>query len=123
MPHTLSTAPRRADASGREPSAPTCWIADRGEFIDALGRLRRGEVLVHADDEDDERCILDGQVLYASWRPLSRFGLLDELPRHPRDGRLHCYRLSPRGREFADRSIAAWKARPLWQRLAMRLGA
>jgi hypothetical protein len=123
MPQFLSTASAEVAGSGHEPVGQPCWIADRGEFIDALGRLRRGEVLVHADDENDERCLLDGQVLYTCWRPLSRFGLLDELPRHPRDGRMHCYRLSPRGRDFADRSIAAWKARPLWQRLAMRLGA
>lgn len=122
MPQSLSTARERAGDSSEGPSTPTRWIADRGEFIDALNRLRRGQVLVHGADEDDERCVLDGQMLYASWRPLSRFGLLDELPRKPSDG-MHCYRLSPRGRDFADRSIAAWKARPLWQRLAMRLGA
>jgi len=122
MPQSLSGSPAPRAELEHAPPAGACWIADRGEFIDTLQRLRRGQVLVHADDEDDERCIVEGQMLYAVWRPLSRFGLLDELPRHPRDGRMHCYRLSPRGRDFADRSIAAWKARPLWQRLAMRLG-
>jgi hypothetical protein len=98
-------------------------VADRGEFIDALARLRRGQVLVHSADADDERCLIEGQMLYCSWKPLSRFGLLDELPRTPRQGRIHCYRLSPRGRDFADRAVAAWKRQPLWRRLAMRLGA
>jgi len=36
---------------------------------------------------------------------------------------MHCYRLSPRGRDFADRAVAEWKRQPLWRRLAMRLGA
>lgn len=98
-------------------------IADRGEFIDALARLRRGELLVHSADAADERCLIEGQVLYTSWKPLSDFGLLDELPAQPRQGRMHCYKLSPRGRDFADRAVAAWKRQPLWQRLAMRLGA
>jgi hypothetical protein len=35
---------------------------------------------------------------------------------------MRCYKLSPRGRDFADRACKAWKQRPLWQRLAMRLG-
>ena len=98
-------------------------VADRGEFIDALARLRRGQVLVHSADADDERCLIEGQMLYTCWKPLSRFGLLDELPRQPRQGRVHCYRLSPRGRDFADRAVAEWKRQPLWRRLAMRLGA
>lgn len=97
-------------------------IADRGEFIDALARLRRGQLLVHSADRSDERCLIEGQMLYTSWKPLSSFGLLDELPASPREGRMRCYKLSPRGREFADRACKAWKQRPLWQRLAMRLG-
>ncbi len=100
---------------------PAPLIADRGEFIDALKRLRRGELLVHSADAGDERCLIEGQVLYTSWKPLSEFGLLDELPRQPRQGRLHCYKLSPRGRDFADRACSAWKQRPLWQRLVVRL--
>jgi hypothetical protein len=104
------------------PSAPdTTIIPDRAEFIDALARLRRGELLVHSDNDDDERCLIEGQVLYTSWKPLSAFGLLDELPPQPRQGRLHCFRLSPRGRDFADRACAAWKQTPLWQRLAVRI--
>ncbi len=98
-------------------------VADRGEFIDALARLRRGQILVRSADTDDGRCLLEGQMLYTCWKPLSRFGLLDELPREPRQGRIHCYRLNPRGIEFADRAVAEWRRQPLWRRLAMRLGA
>ena len=117
MPAHTAAAPAAASTPDRT------LIADRGEFIDALSRLRRGEVLVHSADDADERCLIEGQVLYTSWKPLSDFGLLDELPVQPRQGRLHCYKLSPRGRHFADRACTAWKQKPLWQRLAMRLGA
>ncbi len=131
----LFHSPRRSAARPEESSAeslagsppaaavPQRLIADRGEFIDALARLRRGELLVHSADAGDERCLIEGQVLYTSWKPLSDFGLLHELPRQPRQGRMRCYKLSPRGRDFADRACAAWKRQPLWQRLAMRLGA
>jgi hypothetical protein len=96
-------------------------IPDCGEFIDALALLRRGRLLVHSADDADERCIVAGHVLYTTWRPLHDYGLLDELPPEPGFGRLHCYRLSPRGRDFADRAWAEWKRRPLLQRLAARL--
>lgn len=115
---SVRTHDETAPAAARE-----SLIADRGEFIDALARLRRGQLLVHSEDAEDDRCLIEGQLLYASWRPLSRFGLLDELPRQPRQGRIRCYRLSPRGRDFADRAVAEWKRQPLWRRLAMRLGA
>ncbi len=121
-PSTSHASPN-VDAATKAPAplpAPAL-IPDRAEFIDALTRLRRGELLVHSADTSDERCLIEGQVLYTSWKPLSDFGLLDELPRQPRQGRIHCYRLSPRGRDFADRACAAWKQKPLWQRLAVRL--
>jgi hypothetical protein len=119
-PHRASAHHEGAPAPGPVPE--DSLIADRGEFIDALARLRRGQLLVHSADRSDERCLIEGQMLYTSWKPLSRFGLLDELPAGPREGRMRCYKLSPRGRDFADRACQAWKARPLWQRLAMRLG-
>ena len=95
-------------------------IPDRAEFIDALRQLRRGRVLVHSDDGGDERCVIDGTMLYTAYRPLRDYGLLDELP-PPRGTRVHCFRLSPRGRDFADRAWAAWKRRPWLERLAVRL--
>ncbi len=117
-PHTPQGQPRTAPTP---PRALPRLIPDRAEFIDALARLRKGQLLVHADDSADERCLIEGQVLYTSWKPLSDFGLLDELPRQPRQGRIHCYRLSPRGRDFADRACRTWRQRPLWQRLLVRL--
>jgi hypothetical protein len=123
FPTSPSLSNRPAPTAALEAPAALPLIADRGEFIDALARLRRGELLVHSADEADERCLIEGQVLYTSWKPLSDFGLLDELPPQPRQGRIHCFKLSPRGRDFADRACAAWKQRPLGQRLAMRLGA
>lgn len=112
----------QAQGAPREPEArpEAIVIADRGEFIDALARLRRGQVLVHSADDDDARCVIEGQWMWTSWRPLSLYGLLSELPHDARNGRLRCYRLSPRGRDFADRACRAWRQRPLWQRLLVR---
>jgi len=98
-----------------EPLIPDC-----GEFIDAIALLRRGRLLVHSADDADERCIVGGHLLYTAWRPLHDYGLLDELPPEPRS-KLHTYRLSPRGRDFAERAWAEWKRRPLLQRLAARI--
>lgn len=96
-------------------------IADRGEFIDALRQLRRGQLLVHSDDGADERCVIEGTVLYTAYKPLQDYGLLDEVrPPGARD-RMHCYRLSPRGRDFADQAWQQWKSRPLLERLAVRI--
>jgi len=112
-------------AAGPDPCTPAApkepLIADRGEFMDALARLRRGEVLVHAVEAGDQRCLIGGHLLYASWKPMCDFGLLEKLPRQPRQGRVDCYRLSAHGSAFADRAWTAWKQRPLWQRLAIRL--
>ena len=98
---------------------PQPIIADRAEFIDALSLLRRGHVLVRASDGAGG-CLLDGGIVYHSWEPLSRFGLIDEFD-NP-DGFPHAqyYRLSDRGRDFADRACAKWRRRSLWQRLAVR---
>ena len=95
-------------------------IPDRAEFIDALALLRRGHVLVRAA-EGRGTCLLDGGIVYHSWDTLSRYGLIDEF--HNPEGFPHAsyYRLSERGRGFAERACQAWRARPLWQRLAVRL--
>lgn len=95
-------------------------IADRAEFIDALSLLRRGHVLVRAA-RGSGPCLLDGGIVYHSWDPLTRYGLIDEFE-NP-DGFPHAsyYRLTDRGRSFADRACTAWQSTPLWQRLAVRL--
>ena len=95
-------------------------IPDRAEFVDALNLLLRGRVLVRAG-EDPGRWVLDGEIVYRSYDPLLRYGLIGEFD-NP-EGFAHCgyYRLTERGREFASRACTAWRRRPMWQRLAVRL--
>ncbi len=95
-------------------------IADRAEFVDVLRLMRRGKVLVRASDSSGG-CLLDGAVVYHSFEPLSRYGLIDELQVDPHQTRARCYRLTPRGRDFADRACAHWKRQPFLRRLAVRL--
>lgn len=95
-------------------------IPDRGEFIDVLKHMRRGRLLVRAGG-DDMRCAIDGQMYYTALLPLLAYGLLQEVEQRDPDSRRHCYRLSGRGHDFADKACAQWKRTPLLQRLAMRL--
>ena len=95
-------------------------IPDRAEFVDVLQLLRRGRVLVRASDSTGG-CLIDGSVVYHSFEPLSRYGLIDEIPVDRRETLARCYRLTPRGRAFADRACAHWKRQPLLKRLAVRL--
>lgn len=95
-------------------------IADRGEFVDALNRLKRGHVLVKVSSSSGG-CVLDGGVLYRSYEPLVRYGLIDEFKNPYGFENASYYRLTPRGREFAERACQAWREKPLWQRLAVRL--
>jgi DNA-binding MarR family transcriptional regulator len=95
-------------------------IADRAEFIDALMHLRRGRVLVRPSDCDD-RCLLDGSLLYTAYKPLADYQLIDEYPNPEGFAHAHYYRLTPRGRAFAEKACQAWQQRPLLQRLAVRL--
>jgi hypothetical protein len=99
---------------------PGVIIPDRAEFIDALHQLRRGRVLVRAAEEA-ERCVLDGAMLYTAFTPLSQYGLLEEFKGPSELSRVYCYRLSARGREFADEACASWARQPLLKRLAVRL--
>jgi hypothetical protein len=95
-------------------------IPDRGEFIDALRQLRRGRVLVRAADTED-RCLLDGSFVYTAYQPLAQYRLIDEFSNPEGFPNVHYYRLSPRGREFADRACDSWRRQPLLRRLAVRL--
>ncbi len=99
---------------------PEPIIADRGEFVDALNRLRRGHVLVKVGSSAGG-CVLDGGVLYRSYEPLVRYGLIDEFKNPHGFQHASYYRLTPRGRDFAERACRAWRQKPLWQRLAVRL--
>jgi hypothetical protein len=95
-------------------------IADRAEFVEALHRLRRGHVLVRTG-EGSCSCVLDGGIVHHSFHTLHRYGLIDEFD-NPRgfDG-VQYFRITERGREFADRAWTAWRqTRPL-QRVMVRL--
>jgi hypothetical protein len=102
-------------------------IAHRAEFIDVLNLMRGGRLLVRSDLDGGERCLVEGSTVfvYATYGTLAAYGLIEELPLPPHEAaaapHLHWYRLSPRGREFAHRAWAEWKARPLWQRCLLRL--
>jgi hypothetical protein len=95
-------------------------IPDRGEFIDALRALRRGHVLVHAG-EHAGGWVLDGGCIYSAYDPLLRYELVQEYENPHGFEHVHYFRLTERGREFAARAVAAWRARPLLERLLVRL--
>jgi hypothetical protein len=95
-------------------------IADRAEFVDALDRLRRGHVLVKVGDAALS-CVLDGGIVWRSYGPLLRYGLIDQYENPEGFPCARYYRLTPRGQDFAERACRAWRAKPLWQRLAVRL--
>jgi hypothetical protein len=95
-------------------------IADRGEFIDALQRLRRGHVMVKVSDFSGG-CVLDGAPLYTAHRALLQYGLLSEFHNPQGFASVQYYRLNEQGRDFAERACAQWRQRPLIERLAMRL--
>jgi hypothetical protein len=95
-------------------------IPDRAEFIDALRSLRRGHVLVHVSDLSGG-CLLDGGTLYTSFETLRRYALIDEFDNPDGFANMQYYRISRRGREFADKACEAWRQRPLLERLAVRV--
>jgi hypothetical protein len=95
-------------------------IADRAEFVGVLSRMRLGLTLVRPGDETGP-CVLDGALVRHAYTPLADYGLIDEVPQPAHLPHAHCYRLSERGREFADRAWASWRQRPLWQRLVVQL--
>jgi DNA-binding IclR family transcriptional regulator len=91
-----------------------------GEFIDVLRALQRGHVLVRASDCAGG-CAINGSAVYHSWETLVEHGLIAEFNNPEGFRHVHYYRLSPKGRAFADRAWAEWKSKPLWQRMAARL--
>lgn len=95
-------------------------IANRGEFIDALNALRRGHVLVRGNGPRAD-CVLDGGRVLFSYDTLVRYELISEYDNPDGFPSLHYYRLTDRGRDFAERACAAWRQRPLVERLALRL--
>lgn len=98
----------------------TAIIPDRAEFVDALRLLKRGHVLVRTS-ESAGGCVLDGAIVYHSYPTLKQYGLIDEFDNPQGFKNASYYRLTPRGREFAERAMHAWRSKPVWQRLAVRL--
>jgi hypothetical protein len=95
-------------------------IANRGEFVDVLRALSRGRVLVRLNDMPG-CCAIDGSVVYYSYDALARYGLIREYENPDGFPAVHYYRLTEDGRQFAQRAVAAWRRRPLIERLAVRL--
>ena len=100
-------------------STPTI-IPNRGEFIDALQALRKGRVMVRVSDISGG-CTLDGAPVYSAHRTLIVYGLVREFENPHGFPSVRYYRLSERGRDFAERACENWRQRPLLQRLAVRL--
>lgn len=95
-------------------------IADRAEFVDVLRLLHKGHVLVQASDCAGGS-VVDGAVVYHSTPTLLRYGLIDSFDNPQGFPGVRYYRITSRGREFATRADRAWRSRPIWQRLAVRL--
>ena len=101
-------------------SGSTTIIPDRAEFIDVLSLLRRGGVMVRGAAQESH-FVLDGLMVYTAHQPLLRYGLIDEFSNPDGFANMRYYRLSKTGREFARRACKAWRRKPLWHRLAVRL--
>lgn len=112
----MVTASAPAGASTLAPAV----IPDRGEFIDVLRALWRGHVLVHAGDHAGG-WILDGGRVFSSYGPLLRYELVREYENPEGFEHVHYFRLTERGRAFAERALASWRQRPLVERLLVRL--
>ncbi len=95
-------------------------IPDRGEFIDVLCALRRGHVLVHAGQHAGG-WVVDGGTVYSSYEPLLRYELVREFDNPAGFEHVQYFRLTEQGRDFAERAVAAWRRRPLLERLMVRL--
>jgi hypothetical protein len=107
-------------ASAASARAAPCVIPDRGEFIDVLHALRRGHVLVHAGQHAGG-WVVDGGNVYSSYDPLLRYELVQEFENPEGFEHVHYFRLTQRGRDFADRAVVAWRERPWLERLMVRL--
>jgi hypothetical protein len=95
-------------------------LLNLGEFIDALAALRRGRVVVVMDAEA-RLCVLDGSPLLWSFRLLCDYHLIVEYDNPAGFEGLRYYRLTEIGQAFADKALAAWRARAWHERLAIRL--
>ena len=71
--------------------------------------------------QDEARAWLDGAPVYTAHRAMLAYGLLSEFDNPQGFPSVKYYRLSERGRAFADRACDSWRRRPLLERLAVRL--
>jgi hypothetical protein len=105
----------------KPPAMPdTRIIPDRGEFIDALRALRRGNVMVRVSDASGG-CLIDGGVVYRSAPTLLQYGLVKQFDNPDGFPAVAYYRLTREGHAFAERALHTWRQRPLLERLAVRL--
>ena len=95
-------------------------LADRAEFVESLQRLRNGHVLVRTGDNSCG-CVLDGAIVYRSFPPLVQYGLIDEFDNPAGFPGVQYFRITPRGRDFAQRAWEQWRHRSVWERLLVRL--
>jgi DNA-binding PadR family transcriptional regulator len=95
-------------------------IPDRAEFVDALRSLRKGHALIRVHGGSGG-CVLDGSPVYRSFDTLLAYGLIDKFENRAGFENIAYYRLTARGREFANRACDSWRRRPLLERLAVRV--
>lgn len=104
--------------TNRVPTAASI-IPDRAEFAEVLHRLRRGHVLVRTGDGACN-CTLDGAFVHHSFPVLREYGLIETFDNAAGFPGLEYWRVTERGRSFADRVWNAWRTRPTLQRLMVR---
>ncbi len=95
-------------------------IADRAEFAEALHRLRRGYVMVRAG-EVSSGCSIDGASVHHSFGTLRDYGLIEPFENRLGFPGIEYWRITERGRHFADRVWNHWRARPRLERMVVRL--
>jgi len=95
-------------------------IADRAEFVEALRRMQRGHVLVRAGDSACG-CVIDGAPIFHSFETLRSYGLIDRYDNPAGFTGVEYYRLTERGQGFAERAWRGWRAKPVIERLLVRL--
>ena len=99
---------------------PAPIIPDRGEFVDALQLLSRGRVLVQLGDSE-LGWALDGAPVRYSAPTLTGYGLVDEFDNPQGFPGVRYFRLTERGRHFAEEAGRAWRRRSLLERALVRL--
>jgi hypothetical protein len=105
----------------RQPPKPPA--VHPAEFVEALHLLHRGHWLVQVGDGLPGSTMIDGAPLWHSFDTLRHYALIDEVDNPEGFHGVRYFRLSAAGRRFAERALAAWRERPWWERLLLRLAA